>query len=529
MLRITVAIGVANATILLVQARAVIRGMYTNADYATSVVLPSLASKAAPGSVIILGNHAYYQAWWFERLTIGLPYHRQIWELSPFFVEAAGIALLCWCARAAVGRLAGLIVVVTLVSMSDALRFFLLFPAGRVELTLHAAALCAALILVRGRPGKPLLSARAAVCLACATVAFGALAATDSLTLVTVLLPFMLAPCICWLRTRSHDARRVALFALGTGALSVLIGALLVTLMQSERVTHSPYPLMFTAADHLGGSLANLMAAWAGLGGGSFFGLPVTDVNLLTLIAGVLSLAALAAVLLTVYRRARIRIRTPPWVDVANPARELYAVFFALILAFTLIPYVFTDAGSVLGASQHYLLGAWIAAVALLGILPSRRTLQVMLLVGVAIFGVITVRGHIAEGVPTIGDGPDRALSLAMYNFAHSYGARIGYAEYWDASPVTWETHFAAEVFPIGPCAPTPQALSGICQFGTGTISSWFTPRRDTPTFLITDDRTSIAGYVASPPKALGAPVAAERFGPFTVTVYPYDLAYRLG
>ena len=191
--------------------------------------------------------------------------------------------------------------------------------------------------------------------------------------------------------------------------------------------------------------------------------------------------------------------------------------------------YVGTNASLTLAGSEHYLLGAWIAVAALLGLLLSYRPAQLAILAGVAVFGLVTLRGHIADGVPTIANGPDRATSLAMSRFAASYGARIGYAEYWDASPVTWETHFAAEVFPIGPCPVTPHSPSGICAFGTGTISSWFIPRQDTRTFLITDSRKSIAGYVASPPSSLGRPVATAGFGTFTVSVYRYDIAAALG
>lgn len=529
LVRITVAIGAMNATLLLVQARAVIAQLYANADYATTVVLPQLASQAAPGSVVILGNHAYYQTWWFERATVGLPYHRQIWELSAFPVEAAGIALLWWCAREAIGQLAGLIVVVTLVCMSDLMRSFLFFPGGRVELTLHAAALCAALILIRGRPGRPRLSRRAALALAGATTAFGALAATDQLELLTVLLPYIVAPWICWLRARSDESRRVATFALGTGGASIVIGLLLSSLMQSEHVTHSAFPITFTAADHLGTSVANLLAAWAGLGGGAFFGLPVAGANLLTAVAGLLCLAALAAVCFALWIRARAWYRAPRPATIAKPVRELYVAFFALVLATTLAVYVLTNLSQNVGGSEHYLLSAWVAVAALLGILLSRRAVSAAILIGVATFGLITARGHIADGVPALGSAPDRTTALDIYHFAASHGAHIGYAEYWDASPVTWETHFAAQVFPVWPCAPTPRGVSGLCPFVLGTISSWFTPRPNTPTFLLTDSRTWINAYVLAPPKALGPPLATAHFGQLTGYVYSYDIASRFG
>ena len=247
-------------------------------------------------------------------------------------MEAAGIALLWWCAHVALGRLAGIIVAVILLSMSDMLRFFLLFPAGRVDLTIHAAVFCAALILIGGRPGRPRPSSQFTLWLGLVTVALGALAATDSLTLATVVGPYSApAPLICWLHERSSDARRVAVFAVVTGVLSGLIGGLLG--VRHRRLRTSPIhrsPVVFTTASHLGASFANLLAAWVSLAGGPFFGVPVAGANLFLAVADLLSLAALAAVCVALYKRTRAALRTPLPPVVVNPLRDLYVTYFAL-------------------------------------------------------------------------------------------------------------------------------------------------------------------------------------------------------
>jgi hypothetical protein len=347
--------------------------------------------------------------------------------------------------------------------------------------------------------------------------------------LVTVVVPYIVAPLVCWLQDRSDDSRRVAGFALVTGLLSALLGLALTSVMEAEHVTHSPFPVMFTASSHLGASLANLLAAWVSLAGGAFFGLPAAGANLLTAVAGLLSLAALAAVSWTLYKRARASVQGPVTTAVVDSVRELYGAFFALVLFCTFLVYLGTNLSLNVGGSEHYLLGGWVAVAALLGLLLSYRPVALTILVAVAIFGLITLRGHIADGVPPLGSGPDRPTALGISDFAASHGAHIGYAEYWDASPVTWGTHLGAEVFPIGPCPVALRSPSGLCPFVIGTISSWFTPRTNTPTFLITDNRTWIAGYVASPPSSFGRPVAAAHFGPYTVSVYRYDLAAALG
>src|ERR1700728_957706 len=91
--RIAVVVGGLNVVVLLAQARSTIHQLELNADYSMSLMLPALSGHAPAGSVITLGNHPFYEAWWFERATIGLPHFRFIWEAAPFAVEGAGIAL----------------------------------------------------------------------------------------------------------------------------------------------------------------------------------------------------------------------------------------------------------------------------------------------------------------------------------------------------------------------------------------------------------------------------------------------------
>jgi hypothetical protein len=174
LMRTAVCAGVLNVVVLLAQARDTVHQLDLDADYPMSFVLPALAGRAPAGSVITLGNHSYYEAWWFERATFGLPGWRTIWEAAPFVVEGVGIALVAWCAWVVLGRLAAVLSAVALVSITDGLRIILAMSSGRVGLTVHAGVFCAALLIVGGATRAPRLSRRALAAFTVFTVIFGA-------------------------------------------------------------------------------------------------------------------------------------------------------------------------------------------------------------------------------------------------------------------------------------------------------------------------------------------------------------------
>jgi hypothetical protein len=525
--RIAVAVGGLNVVVLLVQARSTIHQLELNADYSMSLVLPALSGHAPAGSVITLGNHPFYEAWWFERATIGLPHFRFIWEAAPFVVEAAGIALVAWCAWVAVGGLATILSGVALVSISDGWRGVLAMSGGRVGLAFHAGALCAALLIICAAARAPRLSRPLLAVFTVFTVIFAAAAATDYLILATVLVPYIVAPLLWWGYERSTAARNVALYAVATGLASIVGGALLVALMQGEHVIGSPYPVVFTAAASLATNLQNLISGWAGLGDGAFFGLAAHGVDdLLTFIAGALCLAALGGVVWALGRRVYAVLAGPGPRRVVSPARFLYVSFWGLVLATNVGLYLLTTVSNSPGIGDHYLLSAWIAVAALLGAFARRKRLVATLLVGVALFGAFNARTHIADGVPAFGSSPSTQVAGEIEHFAKAHGATIGYGEYWDAASVTWETRLDTQVYPLAVCGQPP---SGLCPFYI-SISSWYTPRKGVRTYLLTDSRTTVSsGIILTPPRGFGKPIAKAAFGPFGVFVYRYDLATRLG
>jgi hypothetical protein len=195
-----------------------------------------------------------------------------------------------------------------------------------------------------------------------------------------------------------------------------------------------------------------------------------------------------------------------------------------LVLVFVLAAFALTQL-SATAANNRYLLGAWVALAALLGILATRRETRIALVLAVALFGVLNVRAELAAGVPPFGSAPQQRLAGAIERFALAHGARVGYGGYWDSAPVGWETHFGIELFPIQAC----DVPSGWCQFYNADISDWYVPRAHTRTFLLTDTRPGIPLEVTAPPASFGHPIAGESLGEgLTIYIYGSDIAAHL-
>jgi hypothetical protein len=519
-------IGAVNLLVLLTQGPALVHSLYLNADNATALVLPALAGRAPAGSVVNLGDHPWYEPWLFMRVTAGLPGYRALWELAPFLTGLLGIAAVSACAWRALGRLAGLLCGVTLLAASEALRALLYTPDAHGLIVLHLGVLCGALLIVQRRAVRGALTPGALLALGVPLVLFTGAGLTDQLLLASGLGPFVLAPLACWLRRGSRAWRAVSAFALATGVLSALLALLLAHVMQEQHVVHAPFPVDFVGSEAILAALQNLIVAFATLGGGAFFGASASGVNLLTFLAGALALLALGATLRALWRWGSLppRIPQPPSRETGPASRELFVAFWGFVLVFVLAAFALT-ALSASSGNNRYLLGAWIAVAALLGILATHPVARTALVVGVALFGVLNVRAELAADVPAFGSAPNQRLAGAIERFAAAHGASIGYGGYWDASPVTWETHLGVELFPIQACG----FPSGWCQFYNAYISSWYIPRAHTRTFLLTDTRPGIPLEVAAPPASFGHPIAGESLGEgLTVYVYAGDLAAHL-
>ncbi len=517
--------GLANLVVLLIQAHGLVRGLYLNADNASALVLPALAGHAPAGSVVNLGNHPWYEPWWFMRTTAGLPGYRTLWEAAPFLFGLLGIVVVSASAWWALGWLAGLLCGVALLATSETLRGILYVPEAHGAIVLHVGVLGAALLIVH----RVALHARHewAVLLAVGVplTAFTAAGLTDQLLLVSGLVPFVLAPLLCWDRSRSRVWLKVSLFAVVTGVLSVLLGVVLSEIMQEQRVIHAAFPITFVTSEAMLVDLGNLLATFAALGGGAFFGASASGTNLLTFIAGALTLLALAAVLRAVWRWSRAGARSSAPLSPRASLRELFIAYWTLVLVIVLVVFALTSVANNT-TDGRYLIAAWTAIAALLGILATTPRARTALLVAVALFGVLNMRSELSSGVTPAGPSPSQKMAGAIEHFAIAHDATIGYGGYWEAAPVTWQTHLRVQVRPVVTC-PVP---AGFCPFYASNISTWYAAQPGIRTFLLTDTRAGVPGEVTAPPASLGPPLAGETLGEgYSIYVYNHDIAADIG
>jgi hypothetical protein len=526
----------ANLVVLLLQARSFIRSLYLNADNANAFVLPALRDHVPAGAVVNLGDHPWYEPWWYMRATAGLPHYHQLWEIAPIVLGLLGIVAVAACAWRALGALAGLLCGAVLVAVSETLRDDLYAPEAHGLVVLHLGVLCGALLLVLAWARAKRLTPTRLLLLGVPFVLFTGAGLTDQLLLVSGLGPFVLAPLLCWWRLRTRVWLAVTGFAVGTAVLSGLLALELAQAMQEQHVVHAPFPISFVATGAIVGGFENLFAALLALGGGSFLGGPVSGENLFAFLAGVLVLFALMFVVRALWhwvhrpasRAAASTARdvAPPAPglparDAEPPARELFIAFWGLVFVCVVAAFVLTQLSGESG-NTRYLIGAWAALAALLGILVTSPPARAALLVGVAAFGALNVRAELAGGVPPVGPAPGLRIAGEIERFAAAHGASVGYSGYWDSAPVTWETHERVQINPIEPCG----AGAGECVFYGNQISSWYTPRPHTHTFLLTDSRPGDPLAVPLPPAGFGQPIAGESLGEgFTIFVYGRDIA----
>jgi len=547
--------GLANLVVLAAQAASLVHSLYLNADNASALVMPALAGHLPAGAVVNLGNHAWYEPWWFMRATAGLPGYRQLWEAAPIVGGLLGSAAVAACAWWALGRVAGLACAAVLFAASEAQRWILYVPESHGLVVLHLAALCAALLFAAERSHAGRLSRGASVAVAAPLVLFTGAGLTDQLLLASALPALVLAPALCWWRTRADSWRSVSAFSLAVAVLSALLALLLTHVMQDRNVVHAPFPVDFVGSESIFAGIQNLIATLCSLGGGDFFGAPASGANLLTFLAGALTLLALAAVLAALWRWLRApagetrgaagetggaagetggpagasgrasRVERGSARERAAVRRDLFVAFWGLVLVVVLAVFALT---SVSGSTTdgRYLLGAWAATAALLGAAAQTPVARAALLTGVALFGVLNIHAQLSSGVTPAGVGPGQRLAGAIERFASAEGASVGYASYWDSAPVSWETRLHVKLYPVGACA-TP---AGLCPYFNNQISSWYRPRAGVRSFLLTDSRPTVPGAIAAPPASFGKPLAVDDVGEgLTVYVYGHDVAADLG
>lgn len=441
----------------------VISGINTYGDAVIAPVLGKLAGHAPAGSRILLGHHAYYEEFLFLRATAGLPFYRELWELAPMLWTLLGFGILGWAAWRALGRFAALISASAVVCLGNLGRFSFFALDWHGLTVLHTILLGAALVWLAPRAEQIRWSR-----LALAAVSLGLISAlpvaSDPLFLEWALVPMGLATASLARRASARGRRTLGVFTLVTAIVSLIAGSVIADVMRAGGVgtTQFTYPLLATA----GGMVSNLKMLFEGLtalGGGFFFRMSLNLAGFMTLLSGVLILAALMAGVTRGLAVLRGDATARPATREVSTAATGYVSFWLSSLILQSIVFVVTGIPKQNLDSSRYLLAGYIAIMALIPLVARRgRRWRMAVTVGVCAFAASSIFQLARRPFVEYGPYPTAPIAQRMLAFARAHGVRYGYASYWEGPDLTWLTDFKLQIYPVR----LGCGASGICPWG---------------------------------------------------------------
>jgi hypothetical protein len=458
----------------------------------------------------------------FELATRWLPLHRDIWEAAPYAMLLASVAAISWGAWKVAGRWAAAITAVALLCAGPQ-TLGLLFALDDHSSTWFSVALLAGLlILLESRPA--LARWQTALVVAVVGLIVGANAASDLLLDAAGLAPFVLAAVGVWWLSPGRASARALGWALGT--LAVAVAADLVTrwLMRHEVVV-TPPGLVHTQLAAAAALSPNFELWWQSLmllGNGDFFGQLLGFTSSLELACAVLVVAVVALIPRTAWRAiaaARTGAGERGGAIAALPVA--WCIFWSSSALLLSASFVFSSNPMDL-ASARYLVGVIYAAAAIAPLIAGRSAGRRALVTAGTVLFAFTAAVTLAQ--TEYGAAGTYALYDQVADIATAEHLDVGYADYWDAAPLTWSTRFRLKVYPVQNCIPNSGPT--LCWSALHMITSWYVPRPRTRTFLITD--AAQPSPPTSPPANLGAPLAEYQLGVLTMYVYSYDIASKM-
>lgn len=513
---------IAYLVVLAVKLQQLIASVYQNADAASAPVIGELFGGPPAHRQVVLGQLGWFSTLIYELSTRWLPLHRQIWEATPYVLWMVSVALICWGALKVWDRWAAAITGALLVSASPMTIDLLSSLNDHSPTWFSLALLAATLILLQSRPRwlRP-------VSLALVVVAVGAVvginAASDVSLLAAGAVPALLAPAVAWgLRPTRRNA---VFFGLMLATMAIAAGTYVMTraAMRHENVIVSP-GIAHNKLAMAEAVSSNFKLWWQSLmllGNGNFFGLTLGFTSALLLACAVLTLLAVALIPRAAWRELRAAHTAFDRGEADRQAIRVSWIVFWLCSALLLsMSFIFSSNPEDLGSSR-YLVGAIYAIAALAPLLATRGVLSRAAVVGASTLFAFTALLSMLDNLPISSDTSSFYKDYAQIEkIAIREHATTGYGNYWDTAPLTWATHFRVKAYPVYDCDGT------VCPYTLHSISSWYTPHGNSPTFLITDTARPPA---VEPTVNVGKPSSVHQVGPITMYVYPYNIAYHMG
>lgn len=456
----------------------------------------TLAERLRGSGPVYLSHQGGWTSLWWMLATRGLPWHAELWEATGYVFAVIGALLLAWATTRVAGRWAGVTAgAVALVIAGPFTLRALVSVTAHVTNPFGAVVLGAGLVLLTQTGSWPLFVGVGLIA--------GASAASDPLLWFAGVLPFAFAGALLARATRRVD---VAARAGVTVAITV-VSAVVTTLVMRALDFHvvgldaGLAPLRDLPANivHLGRMIA--------LFGGANYAIPgpypqePLRAILALLVFAAVAAPVVAAILLTIRR--------------AEPTTWAYACYWGAASSLLCVVFVITPNAADLGPkSSNYLLTLAPAAGAGVALLASRpRARQLAVAVAIATIAALNI-GSIADGRAEVTGLPIQPYEQPLLQLLEREGVTRGYAAYWGAQNLSWQTDLRLLVAPVRNCGEQ------LCPYNVFTIRSWYEAQGG-PTFLLIDPTVNA---IHAPPFSARARVA-RRFGPMTVYLFDYDIA----
>lgn len=526
--------------LLLFDLPAIVRATYSDADAASGQVIGELLH-AGHGDVN-LGQLAWYSTLIFELGTRWLPAHRLIWELAPFAMALASALLIAGSVRVVAGRWAGAIALAVLVCASPEL-LHVLSSLNDHSPSWFSLALLGGWIVFLEHSRRRLHWLALALAAGVIGLVLGMNAASDELLMVSALPALVAAPLVALARSPGQQTRRAMLWALVTAAALIAADVITGAVMHGE--FHQVGQPTFAAPGSVLGNLALWIEGVGTLGSGTFYGSTIGFTSLLGLTGALVVWVGLAISLYWVWRTARnwlglgtalssgttarlADVTPSAWAGdgdglaaVESATRMAFVTFWGSVLVILSLAFILGSNPVDLN-SARYLPGVYYSVVALVTTLVMGRGLSARVLLTVAA-SVVCLAGvdGLARNVivNNASSYTTRAQAQTIAHIAHEYGLERGYGPYWDSADITWQSNYAAKVFPVS--VPCGGDAASACIYPLHTVAAWYRPEPGTKSFFITDPGQKV-------PWGFGKPVASFTVGSLTMWVFNDDIAAKL-
>ncbi|MFL5864741.1 MAG: hypothetical protein ACJ780_28925 [Solirubrobacteraceae bacterium] len=515
--------------VLLATLPSVIAAVYRNADVAAAPEIGQLISSAPDFAQTVLGNAPWYSALWFEQLTRDLPGHRTLWELAPWVLTLVGVGLVAWAASRVAGRWAAAIIAVTCACAGTTLLPLQFAWSVHAVSYVHICVLGAFIVPVALGVNRSNGWILRALCVLVALVTgFGI--ASDKLVIVGGLAPLVVAGAVLWRLSSPDHARRVLTCVAGVAIGAVLVAVMATWVARSQHVVPAPFPITLAAVAQLPGHIEDLVGSLGVLGNASFGGGNPSRSSLLAILtAAVVAIAMYTALRVgrafaaeLVVKGGGVRGRSP-----RAGARTAFLSYWAASAVLVSAAFVLTSLPRGLGSSRYVVTVAY-AVVVILVVLAAGSPGAWKAAVAATGSSAIILAAAVSidrRQIQAVAYAPSQGVAEQLDRFATREHLTVGYAGYWDASPLTWELNGRLRVYPVIRCG------TNLCPFPYHKINTWYLFRKLPRSFFVVDARLlrlHAYGAISAVPTSWGTPTQVAHIGQLTVYVYPYNLAVKL-